>query len=115
MTIMDCGQLYVFYKVGGADSLVSRVNACIVEIDVRMSSNRLKLNSNKTQLIWFGSQQRLNKVNINSINLLGSTVNFQSSVINLGATINERPCAANLPYVILPTSSVACHPRVALS
>src|SRR6218665_3808366 len=28
---------------------------------------------------------------------------------------NERPRAANLPYVILPTSSVACHPGVALN
>src|SRR6218665_1745217 len=53
-----------------------------------MSSNRLKLNSEKTQFIWLGGRQQLNKVNINSINLLGSAVNFQSSVINLGVTIN---------------------------
>src|SRR6218665_845773 len=53
-----------------------------------MSSNRLKLNSEKTQFIWLGDQQQLNKVNINSVNLLSSTVNFQSSVINLGVTID---------------------------
>src|SRR6218665_2878225 len=58
------------------------------EIDVWMSSNRLKLNSEKTQFIWLGGRQQLNKVNINSINLLGSTVNFKSSVINLGVTID---------------------------
>ena len=82
----DGEQLYVFDKASGADSLVSRVNACIAELDMWMSLNRLKLNSEKTQFIWLGGQQQLNKVNINSINLLGSTVNFLSSVINLGVT-----------------------------
>src|SRR6218665_350658 len=84
----DDGQLYVFDKADGADSLVLRVNACIAEINVWMSSNRLKLNSEKTQFIWLGGRQQLNKVNINSINLHGSTVNFESSVINLGVTID---------------------------
>ena len=40
----DDGQLCVFDKADGVDSLVLRVNACIAEIDVWMSSNRLKLN-----------------------------------------------------------------------
>src|SRR6218665_266380 len=84
----DDGQLYVFDKADGADSLVSRVNACIAENDVWMSSNRLKLNSEKTQFIWLGGRQQLNKVNINSINLLRSTINYKSSVINLGVTID---------------------------
>src|SRR6218665_426968 len=84
----DVGQLYVFDKAGGVDSLVSRVNACITEIDMWMSSNRLKLNLEKTQFMWFGGQQQLHKFNIDSINLLGSTVTFQSSVINLGVTID---------------------------
>src|SRR6218665_4210314 len=53
-----------------------------------MSSNRLKLNSEKTQFIWLGGQQQLNKVSIDSINLLGSTVNVQSSVINLAVAID---------------------------
>src|SRR6218665_140496 len=48
----------------------------------------MKLNSEKTQFICLGGQQQLNKVNIDSINLLGSTVNFQSSVINLGVAID---------------------------
>src|SRR6218665_1599129 len=60
----------------------------MTEIDVWMSSNRVKLNSEKTQFIWLGRQQQLNKVNINSINLLGSTVNFQSNVISLGVTVD---------------------------
>src|SRR6218665_1599042 len=70
----DDGQLYVFDKAGSADSFVSRINACIAEIDTLMSSNRLKLNSEKHNNVLLGGQQQLNKVNIDSINLLGSTV-----------------------------------------
>ena len=79
---------YVFDKAGGAVFLVSRVNPCIAEIGMWMSSNRLKLTSEKTQFICFGGQEQLNNFNIDSVNLLGSTVNFQSSVINLGVTID---------------------------
>src|SRR6218665_3480426 len=54
----------------------------------RLTSGCHQIDSEKTQFIWLGGQQQLNKVNINSINLLGSKVNFQSSVINLGVTID---------------------------
>ena len=55
-----------------------------------MSSNRLKLNSDKTQLIWLGSRQQLLKVNPDSILLGASTVRFQSSVIDLGVVLDSN-------------------------
>ena len=82
------GQLYVFGKAGDADQHVRRVTACIGVIDAWMSSNRLKLNSDKTQFIWLGSRQQLLKVGIESVTLLGGTVVFQSSVNDLGVTID---------------------------
>ena len=53
-----------------------------------MSSNRLKLNSDKTQFIWLGSQQQLQKIEIESVALLGDTVVFQPTVNDLGVTID---------------------------
>ena len=53
-----------------------------------MSSNRLKLNSDKIQFIWLGGQQQLLKVGIESVTLLGDTVIFQSSVNDLGVMID---------------------------
>src|SRR6218665_2526352 len=47
----DDKQLYVFDKAGSAYSVVPSENACIAEIDMWMSSNRLKLNLEKTQFI----------------------------------------------------------------
>ena len=84
----DDGQLYVFGKASDADQHVRKVTACIGVIDAWMSSNRLKLNSDKTQFIWLGGRQQLLKVGINSVTLLGDTVIFQSSVNDLGVTID---------------------------
>ena len=84
----DDGQLYVFGKAGDADQHVRKVTACIGVIDAWLSSNRLKLNSDKTQFIWLGSRQQLLKVGIESVTLLGGTVIFHSSVNDIGVTID---------------------------
>ena len=70
--------------------MISKVTVCISEIDKWMSSNRLKLNSEKTQFIWFGSSRQLQKVTVDSITLAGSTLSFQSSVNDLGVLIDGR-------------------------
>ena len=33
---------------------------CVERIDAWMSSNRLKMNADKTQLLWLGTRQQLN-------------------------------------------------------
>ena len=86
----DDGQLYVSERPGNAGSVISKVTACIAEIDNWMSSNRLKLNSEKTQFIWLGSCQQLQKVSVESIDLAGSTLTFQSSVNDLGVLIDGQ-------------------------
>jgi len=69
------------------------------------------------QFIWLGGQQQLNKVNINPINLLGSTVNFQFNVINLGVIIDDlltmrdrvlRICRTSFTNFISYTSFEGC-------
>ena len=86
----DDGQLYISSKAGAAESSIELVTACINQLDQWMSSNRLKLNSDKTQLIWLGSRQQLLKVNSDSILLGASTVRFQSSVVDLGVVLDSN-------------------------
>ena len=86
----DDGQLYVSDKAALAQNLVSRVTACIEEIDEWMSSNRLKLNTDKTQFIWLGSRQQFQKVSVNAVHLGADVVNFQTTVGNLGVTIDSQ-------------------------
>jgi hypothetical protein len=86
----DDGQLYISSKAGAAESSIELATACINQLDRWMSSNRLKLNSDKTQLIWLGSRQQLLKVNPDSILLGASTVRFQSSVVDLGIVLDSN-------------------------
>jgi hypothetical protein len=86
----DDGQLYVYEKTGMVGSLVLRVANCIAEIESWLSSNRLKLNADKTQFVWLGSWQQLNKFDIPTVNLGGNFVSVQSSVMDLGVLLDNK-------------------------
>src|SRR6266536_4209449 len=58
----DDAQLYAFQRTAAADVAVFNISACIKDIDIWMHTNRLKLNSDKTQFIWFGTRQQLTLV-----------------------------------------------------
>ena len=52
----DDRQLYLYDRVQALPGMISKVVSCIAEIESWMNSNRLKLNSEKTQFIWLGSR-----------------------------------------------------------
>jgi hypothetical protein len=54
-----------------------------------MSSNRLSLNSSKTQLIWFGTPQQLQKLDYTLLSQTFPHFNFSSSVRDLGVTLDS--------------------------
>ena len=86
----DDAQLYLYEKAGSAGRMVSTASACIAEMDNWMSSNRLKLNTEKTQFIWLGTRQQLQKVDVNRVSLGSGMVLFQDNVNDLGVTIDNR-------------------------
>jgi len=43
---------------------------CVEKVDAWMSSNRLKMNADKTQLIWLGTRQQLDKLTVTELSLL---------------------------------------------
>jgi len=45
--------------------------SCVKCIDARMSSNRMKMNADKTPLLWRGTRQQLNKLSMSELQLLG--------------------------------------------
>ena len=101
-------------------SIFNDVASCIEEIDRCMSSNRLKLNSEKTQFIWLGSRQQLSKVGVNQVHLGNHAVTSQSTVCNLGIhldgqlTMKDGACAAYLPDIILPAPAAPVRASLAL-
>ena len=59
-------------------------------LEAWMSSNRLRLNPNKTQYIWFGTRQQLAKINLEALALEFPWITFSSSVRDLGVTLDQE-------------------------
>ena len=55
-----------------------------------MSSNRLKLNQNKTQDIWIGTQFQLAEINKQQLARMFPGVDFLESVMDLGVVIYQE-------------------------
>ena len=84
----DDGQLYFYDRVQALPGVISIVVSCIAEIESWMNSNRLKLNSEKTQFIWLESRHELVRISTTSISLGACTVDFLKTVNDLGVTID---------------------------
>jgi len=55
-----------------------------------MASNRLKLNEDKTQLIWLGTRQQLDKITVQTLTLPNATVPFSTVVNDLGVLLDSQ-------------------------
>jgi len=55
-----------------------------------MANNRLKLNENKTQVIWLGTHQQFSKITAQSLTLLNATVQFTNNVNDLGILLDSQ-------------------------
>jgi len=55
-----------------------------------MKANRLRLNPQKTQLIWLDSRQQLEKLTMEDIELMSASLSPLSTVRDLGVTIDSR-------------------------
>ena len=86
----DDTQVYISAPATSASTTVQRFIACVERIDAWMSSNWLRMNADKTQLLWFGTRQQLDKLSVNELQLLGARVSFSGSVSNLGVTIDSQ-------------------------
>ena len=55
-----------------------------------MADNHLKLNEEKTQIIWLGTRQQLNKVTARALTLLNAAVKFSTTVKDLGVLLDSQ-------------------------
>ena len=63
----DDTQLYPYTSAINCEATFARLVACIDDIGLRMSSNRLKLNAEKTQFTYFGTSISLPKLTAPSL------------------------------------------------
>jgi len=83
-------QVYASVPASMADAESLRLADCIIQLDQWMSKNRLKLNADKTQLIWLGTRQHLAKLTVTQLRLTSSVVEFDSTVTDLGVVLDNQ-------------------------
>ena len=79
----------------------TRLLKCVAEIDQWQSSNRLKLNADKTEFIWLGTRQQLAKVSVTPLEIKGQFITPVSEVRDLGVVIDrELSMEAHVGHVV---------------
>ena len=68
--------------------MVERLLEASSAIDAWLSSNRLRLNPDKTQFIWLGGRLQLNKIDTDSLHFRFPHIHFSSSVRDLGIVVD---------------------------
>jgi len=86
----DDTQVYISSPAVDASAAVIRFQLCVEQIERWLRSNRLKMNAEKTQVIWLGTRQQLAKVNISEIGLSSAVVHVSDSVVDLGVSIDSQ-------------------------
>ena len=98
--ISDCGleghsyaddtQAYISVPATDVASAVQQFGRCFGRIESWMGSNRLKLNADKTQVIWVGTRQQLDKIHITELQLQSANVQFADTVSDLGVVVDSQ-------------------------
>ena len=107
MFYADDSQLYAHLYSSSSDSTawaIQNVESCCKEVKEWMCSNLLKLNEEKTEVIVFGSRQRLKNVDINSISVAGCEVQTVTSVGNIGVQLDSNMTMEHQVNKIVSTS-----------
>jgi hypothetical protein len=86
----DDTQLYLHTTVDNCGSTFARLMLCIDEVGRWMSSNRLKLNTDKTQFTCLGTRYQLANVDVSTLAVGGSVVDLLRVVTCLGVTIDQE-------------------------
>ena len=81
----DC-QVYLNTSVKDVPLTVNKFAACIADINAWLSACRLRLNASKTQLLWLGSSQLLDKVDCHN----GTSVAISDTARDLGVVIDRE-------------------------
>ena len=87
----DDTQPYIPCDVTECATASASLSSCIEELESWMTSNRLKMNADKTQFIWTGSRQQVHaKMNIAAIVLKGHQIVPECCVECLGVFIDTQ-------------------------
>ena len=85
----DC-QFYLSTPAKDAVTAVDRLSTCVTDINDWMTASRLRLNPTKTQVMWLGSSQQLDKIAIRELLLLSTRVTVVDTARDLGVVLDRQ-------------------------
>jgi hypothetical protein len=85
----DDTQVYGFCRPGATAELQDRVSICLADVAAWMRSNRLQLNTAKTEVIWFASARRQQQLPDDPLTVVADTVTPVHSVRDLGIFLDS--------------------------
>ena len=84
----DDVQAYLHCSASDAIAATREMSLIMIALESWMSSNRLRLNSSKTQLIWLGTRQQLARLDMPALATAFPLFTFSSVVRDLGVTLD---------------------------
>ena len=85
----DDSQLYVSFASGDSAAALNGLQSCLASVQSWMSTNKLKLNQDKTEFL-FNERQRRKYLSMFPIELLGVKTNPAKSARNLGVIFDKK-------------------------
>jgi len=85
----DC-QVYLNTSVEDVPLAVNKFAACVADINAWLNACRLRLNAAKTQLLWLGSSQLVDRVDCHDVLVLGTRVAISDTARDLGVVIDRK-------------------------
>ena len=86
----DDTQLYVHTQVNQFAEQSAKLTTCITDIETWMTSNRLKLNTDKTQFTVLGTRHQLSKMTATTVLVKTNEIGISDDVTCLGVTIDRE-------------------------
>ena len=87
----DDSQLYVSFASGNSAAALNGLQACLTSVQSWMSTNKLKLNPDKTEFLLIGNERQRGKfLSMFLIELLGVKTNPAKSARNLGVVLAKK-------------------------
>ena len=123
----DGCQIYVATSVRAVHSAIDQLSGCLHDVDVWMSASRLRLNASKTQVLWLGSRYNIDRLTVQEVPVLSSTVGVVANMvdrttifgrrlttrpINRPPSVNGRPRSVSLSLSILSPPTYQTHAAV---
>jgi len=82
-------QIYIATPVNETSSAVDRLTRCLNDVNAWLSASRLRLNPEKTQIVWLESKHLVSDIAVTQVPVLASSVTVADSARDLGVVIDS--------------------------